>query len=115
MHFPSVICCARKGHAKGKKDIPMRQYMKRIAHAAVLATIGWYLLVPPVTRVDGKIVVDANAPLSNWLVYDVSAGGRECSRELERYLRKQEIDPIKKRQNYFIRCIPADDPRLKEK
>ena len=43
-------------------------------HAAALALVGWYLMVPPV---DGKSV-DSDAPLSKWTVYATSDSARKC-------------------------------------
>jgi|HubBroStandDraft_4_1064222.scaffolds.fasta_scaffold496349_2 hypothetical protein len=37
-------------------------------HAAALALVGWYLLLPPI-NLDSKAVLDIDAPFSKWEIY----------------------------------------------
>ena len=37
-----------------------------LPHAAALALVGWYLLIPPIVMEGEKAKVDASVPLSQW-------------------------------------------------
>jgi hypothetical protein len=101
-------------------------------HSAVLALVGWYLMLPPVND-DNKVIVDA--PLWKW---NQSAGfdsASECERilhaavntpmtpaEYQRVLtatRKAHRIPLSRSEMDIraaaARCVSTDDPRLKEK
>jgi hypothetical protein len=111
-----------------------------IRHAAALALVGWYLMVPPQTN--GQI--DYTAPLSRWTVaesYDSAAPCREMLTNLrndatsqadkatneitakqkqhERISTEQLLDAMKSLTAHEIAfqsaCIATDDPRLREK
>jgi hypothetical protein len=43
----------------------------KLRHAAVLALVGWYLMIPPFLKKDqwGHLHADPNAPLSSWEYY----------------------------------------------
>jgi hypothetical protein len=80
-------------------------------HAAVLALVGWYLLVPPL-RHSG---FDDSAPLSKWWAYknfdtaaDCANGLEEMSHRSEKYAREHGS----KDTSHKNRCIASDDPRL---
>ena len=88
-------------------------------HAAALALVGWYLMVPPLERLpNGPEVFDLNAPLSQWYRWDFYDTARECwyvDRDL--FLRSQSvlrIDPMDDAANAYLQaqCIASDDPRL---
>ncbi|MGC2441973.1 hypothetical protein [Candidatus Binatus sp.] len=87
-----------------------------LRHAAALALVGWYLMMPPVTP-DGR--VQKSAPLSTWEItssYDtaddcekvrlVSSGWMANSNG-----QKREHTPRADAEA----CVSTDDPRLKEK
>jgi hypothetical protein len=88
-------------------------------HAAALAIVGWYLMVPP------HPFVAPPPPLSRWSVYHVYDSADKC-----RYVRANIAsgvledapqDFLERFGNSFMhvfaraRCVATDDPRLKEK
>jgi hypothetical protein len=96
-------------------------------HAAALALVGWYLMVPPL-RSDQKL--DASAPLSKWTIVIRGSfdSARQCDERhmkdvggVDEFLRshlhsipqaadQESIDAVAAE-----KCIATDDPRLKEK
>ena len=102
-------------------------------HAAALALVGWYLMVPPR---DGNSL-NALAPFSKWEIADSFDSANECRQALkqkravaedmkkERLVedeqRSQHGDPpsanfeliATEAQNRRAVCIATDDPRLK--
>jgi hypothetical protein len=95
----------------------------RPCHAAALALVGWYLLVPPMVSAPYK--VDTEAPLANWKVYQTFNTREECEKSQSAAQAKYKptatasIGTIKKGsrafalQMTFARCASTDDPRLK--
>ncbi len=80
--------------------------------AAALALTGWYLMTPPQTN--GRF--DSAAPLSQWMIEAGFPTGDACRKtliELESRARQEgrSADVAKVKQ---ARCLPTDDPRLKE-
>jgi hypothetical protein len=49
----------------------------KLHHAAALALVGWYLMVPPLTNAPSK--VDIEAPLTSWKVYKTFDTPEECN------------------------------------
>jgi|SRR5208337_1710671 len=104
-------------------------------HAATLAVVGWYLMMPPFIRVRpdardpsrDRVVLDSNAPLSKWFwsgSFDsVDACQRSQEKEIAETQRRNslspsppaEIDRNVEMAFWEARCIATDDPRLKEK
>jgi hypothetical protein len=79
-------------------------------HAAALAMVGWYLMMPPVH--DGQ--PDTQAPISAWKVFrtfDSTAACQEWKLKLE--TRARRAGRYGPRPDFM--CIASDDPRLKEK
>ena len=80
-------------------------------HAAALALVGWYLMMPPL-RGGGK--PDDQAPISAWTVFrkfDSTAACQEWKYKLETRARKTgRYGP-----RPVFMCVASDDPRLKEK
>ena len=97
----------------------------RPRHAAALALVSWYLLVPPLVNAPYK--VDTEAPLTSWKVYQTFDTRGECDKSLLAAHTKYEptasaqIGSIKKGtrafalQMTFARCVSSEDPRLKTK
>jgi hypothetical protein len=86
----------------------------RPCHAAALALVGWYLMIPPVDRDEH---VHPDAPLSSWFLdqsYDTAAA---CEKEKRADMNKVKDvkDPWVRFAAYSEKCIATDDPRLKDK
>jgi hypothetical protein len=97
-----------------------------LRHAAALALVGWYLMMPPV---NSDNTVDLDAPLSKWIVGASFDAANQC--ETVRAMTttpvqwKADIRAAKKagrlpltRAEYDKRveaaqCVATDDPRLK--
>ena len=81
-------------------------------HAAALALVGWYLMVP-LAR-DGQVL---DRPLAQWIHLDSYDSATECRDNgyLFEEKRKKEGDPTKIASASAFECIASDDPRLKEK
>jgi hypothetical protein len=94
-------------------------------HAAALALVAWYLMVPPLVNAPNKI--DMEAPLASWKEYQTFDTSEECDKALFSAHAKYEhtasapLGSIKKGtrafalQMTFAQCISSDDPRLKAK
>ena len=96
-------------------------------HAAALALVGWYLMLPPpVSRDVGNEhgPFDLGAPLNTWMLYASTGSARDCNNLIQ-----ENIENIRKHNGPapkgYVRlpveifevaeCIASDDPRLKEK
>ncbi len=105
-------------------------------HAAALALVGWYLLVPPVIgprKPDAhlKTFSEATVPLSQWTIIKSFDAAEECEKEKARDWDRLciEASPIPKDADmvqgtdeqvvcwagHRALCLSADDPRLKAK
>src|ERR1700730_16749176 len=94
-------------------------------HAAALALVGWYLMVPPLVNAPYK--VDTEAPLASWKPYQAFDTAEECDKYLSSVKAKYKntasapLGSIKKGtrafalQMTFARYVSSDDPRLKAK
>jgi hypothetical protein len=95
-------------------------------HAAAIALVGWYLMVPPVkyapTSKPDLLAVDPSAPLSKWSVSESFDTAAECeARKDQRFETfRKAMEP-----SAFLKfydgpkgallqgqCIATDDPRL---
>jgi hypothetical protein len=100
-----------------------------LRHAAALALVGWYLLMPPIVMEGEKAKVDGRVPLSQ-LYHDdrVYQTESECEEENAKLRaiaesHKNWIGPsgsvAAANDRYVLltnqRCIANDDPRLKGK
>ncbi len=86
-----------------------------LRHAAALALIGWYLMMPDL---DASNNVLTNLPLSKWSVKEGYDSGVECNDGKLGYYNLVKDLPqsdAKKRRVLAMQCIATDDPRLKEK
>jgi hypothetical protein len=87
-----------------------------IRHAAVLALVGWYLMVPPalIWKKKAMDAPDNNAPLSKWQIYSSHDSAKECEKAArvlrESYKAKHDNGEL---WGWSINCIATDDPRLK--
>ena len=101
-------------------------------HAAALAIVAWYLMIPPI---NAHNKVDAHAPMSKWKKGVSFDSEKECDDSLqdaianpmteseyqaaEKATLKAKMHPLsqsdmKKRTAESV-CVSADDPRLKAK
>jgi len=71
----------------------------KLRHAAALALVGWYLMMPPSTS-SGRIQKDA--PLSRWYIFTTFETKKECEK-------------ARQFSSGLSICVASDDPRLKEK
>jgi hypothetical protein len=92
-----------------------------LRHAAALAAVGWYLMVPPMDMATHKMNPDA--PLREWHVFDSYDRAAQCRAGRVELLswwtehkwsdegaRDATIGALR-----YSLCIATDDPRLKEK
>jgi hypothetical protein len=93
-------------------------------HAAALALVGWYLMMPPVKQDCSQwpdqpcsVHVDMTAPLSKWqhrLVFD---SAQECQERLATMNSPSDgnssMDNFLAVMNRNAQCVASDDPRLK--
>jgi len=85
-------------------------------HAAAIALVGWYLILPQTGR--DYPMGNLDAPLSQWLKRPTTYRDKdECEHVLDRHRRLTNSKNKQIAVNFYkqARCIPADDPRLKEK
>ncbi len=83
-----------------------------LRHAAALALVGWYLMVPPEPPPDG--MSDPSTPLSRWH----TIGSFDCAQACERIRAaaiEKEPRKLRRAAEQNALCIASDDPRLKEK
>jgi hypothetical protein len=104
----------------------------KLRHAAALALMGWYLIVPPPSCKRGWVSewkpLPCNAPLSEWIVTLKFSSREKCTAELGADIAygKQEATTFKGSSSKQLvdsteglywralteRCISTDDPRL---
>ncbi len=81
-------------------------------HAAALALVGWYLMIPP----DNGTGVNIEAPLSKWTVMSAHDTAYDCEEmriySFKRANAEQERDAIFRQQVTNSQCIETTDPRL---
>jgi hypothetical protein len=93
----------------------------KLRHAAALALVGWYLMVPPFT--DGPQIIDPDASFSKWQVMDSFDTANACRiardglRKWADDHKKECTDPVRINAYLCVRqiaadCIATDDPRL---
>ncbi len=88
-------------------------------HAAALALVGWYLMIPPTSL----SAVSESEPLSKWTVYQDYDSFQTCIVAKTELHRRGQRDPSVKPSLQFppeqlqrflaADCIASDDPRLK--
>ena len=104
-----------------------------LRHAATLALVGWYLMVPPVGRNDdGDIVIGIGRPIHDWFTSRTYDSAEECRHDAVLQTRggpqpeltgKVFFYPTKELAtgddvavvellNKHSQCVATDDPRL---
>jgi hypothetical protein len=87
-----------------------------LRHAAALALVGWYLMMPPTGRDYSMGNVDA--PLSQWVKRPtIYRDRKECEHVLDRHRRLTNSKNKQVAVKFYkqAQCIATDDPRLKGK
>ena len=86
----------------------------RLRHAAALALVGWYLMIPPKSGKDASGPYDPKAELNKWFVFGAYDFAHECegAKFLDREAHKSKSDPMNPALE-SAQCIATDDPRLK--
>jgi hypothetical protein len=85
----------------------------KLRHAAALALVGWYLMVPP-QKPDGHL--DASAPLSKWKIGAAFDNGdaQKCN-EMIAVMEAHGLKLGVRREieeGSTAQCVSSDDPRL---
>ena len=93
-------------------------------HAAALALVVWYLMLPP-PLLHGNPPVDLEAPVSKWRLFSIHESAAECEKGLVAFYKSakaelianpaDERDRIQFYQLESSQCVASDDPRLKER
>jgi hypothetical protein len=78
-------------------------------HAAALALVGWYLMVPPAAETPR---FDVKAPLNKWAIDSRFNTGGECRNTLAARRAKEARKDVEPRLWSFGKCVASDDPRL---
>jgi hypothetical protein len=84
----------------------------KLRHAAALALVGWYLMVPPLASSQG-LAVNLHAPLWKWISIGNYDSADACSKQLE-FERELAQNPDYKIAAIFAngQYVTSDDPRL---
>ena len=85
----------------------------KLRHAAALAAVGWYLMVPP--RENDNSAKLRIVPLGEWVYVDSFDTAKECR---DAGLKEEQVyakDPLEADEYDTWECIATDDPRLREK
>jgi len=92
-------------------------------HAAALALVGWYLMVPPFVCSDHKCPANLKAPFSEWhrnrVAFNSARDCEEARAKVTVAIDKVIADPVARAQDKQAMadgiCLAESDPRLKEK
>ncbi len=79
-------------------------------HAAALALVGWYLMMPPQPPSNG--MSDPATPLSVWHVIRSFDDAPDCERVRSATIQGSRAE-IQHQVSLNLLCIATDDPRLK--
>jgi hypothetical protein len=93
----------------------------KLRHAATLALVGWYFMIPPL---DDKHNPQTDLPISQWWQHQAFDSAKECEDSKDAYMRKYESNSKKdeKAKAFWVGmmgsvvqgfCVATDDPRLK--
>jgi hypothetical protein len=89
-------------------------------HAAALALLGWYFMLPPLA--EGGASLNLNAPIGSWKIYQSFDLADQCERALLKYQRvgfqkflargANDSEKVVGLSLANGQCIATDDPRL---
>jgi hypothetical protein len=82
-------------------------------HAAALALVGWYLMVPP--RENDKSAKLRVVPLAEWVYVDSFDTAKECKDAGMKKEKSYAKDPLEADEYGTWECIATDDARLKDR
>jgi hypothetical protein len=89
--------------------------------AAVTALLGWYLMAPPMTQINGRPAALTEAPLGRWDASASFGNSKSCIRYQLARIDEQKRRSDQVGREYWLEvfsnsiCVSTDDPRLKEK
>lgn len=91
-----------------------------IRHAAALALVGWYLMIPPAVEEDSNHALHTKpAPLSEWQNFESFDTAKECEEGAKPLVKPMQADVSQQHLSLndlrllYARCFATDDPRLK--
>jgi hypothetical protein len=96
----------------------------KVRHTVAIALIGWYLMVPPVTRgPNGIYQAVLDGPLSQWRKHGPYETLAKCTqaqaallKAAESKIRENDIESIESQFSaYTSQCVASNDPRFKAK
>jgi hypothetical protein len=98
----------------GGREITTRGVDKQcnFRHAAVLAFVGWYLMVP-LCESEDSAKLHADVPLADWVYVDSFDTAKDCRDEALKEEKRHAKDPLEADEYGTWECIATDDPRLK--
>jgi hypothetical protein len=80
----------------------------RISYAAALASVGWYLMVPPSPN--------THRPITEWFHLSSHDTAEDCETSRVKLADAYKNDNSEKEKQVIMsECIATDDPRLKSK
>jgi hypothetical protein len=91
-----------------------------LRHAAAIALVGWYLMIPPEVGQGAGRSVRYQVPLTKWDRAATLDSEAACNERLREW--SKVIGPFENFTQALVadrfqhgRCVPSDDPRLKGK
>jgi hypothetical protein len=87
-------------------------------HAAALAVLAWYLMIPPLADPDG-LSIDTTAPLTAWYNMKPSFPSKQDCETTKAKMIALHPHPSSPPEQLRLEgakaalCVPSDDPRLK--
>jgi hypothetical protein len=90
--------------------------MMKFRHAAALALVGWYLIMPPLRSTGSSDCYDANVPISQWQRIEAFDTAEQCKAASTKYAlshKQHGLDCALASAWLDAQCIATDDPRLK--
>jgi hypothetical protein len=86
-----------------------------LRHAAALALLGWYLMMPPPYSADVHSL-DESAPMTSWTQLSAFDTAKECEDyKLEFHLRLEKKDKARADYENSAACVESTDLRFKPK
>jgi len=84
----------------------------KVRHAAALALVGWYLMVPRIASDKSRVLYEE--PIRDWTVVRSFDSAVACETERTDFKSKtaNSKDDLTKSAGLAIQCVATDDPRL---